>query len=267
MTTTGGTGTAAGADPFAEVLGQDEAIEQLRAAVGRTVHAYLLVGPPGAGKRRAALALAGELLAAGALGSGDTVGVERHRRLARAEAHPDLTVVEREGPFITRDQAREIVVRSVRSPLEATCQVLVLTEFHLVVDAAPVLLKAIEEPPPATIFLILADEITPELVTIASRCVVIRFRALDPAVVELLRSLRPGDRVKFVQTVRVGGRKWEAVAEGAFNGVAYLETGITLPPNGYDMLRDEFDAILLGALGDPRVSDKDRKSTRLNYSH
>ncbi len=35
----------------------------------------------------------------------------------------------------------------------------------------------------------------------------------------------------------------------------YLETGITLPPNGYDMLRDEFDAILLGALGDPRVVD------------
>ncbi len=35
----------------------------------------------------------------------------------------------------------------------------------------------------------------------------------------------------------------------------YLDTGITIPPNGYTMLRDEFDAILLGALGDPRVSD------------
>jgi 3-isopropylmalate dehydrogenase len=35
----------------------------------------------------------------------------------------------------------------------------------------------------------------------------------------------------------------------------YLQTGVTLPPNGYDMLRDEFDAILLGALGDPRVPD------------
>src|SRR5438309_535473 len=34
----------------------------------------------------------------------------------------------------------------------------------------------------------------------------------------------------------------------------YLATGITLPPNGYDMLR-EFDAILLGALGDPRIPD------------
>src|SRR6266705_924850 len=35
----------------------------------------------------------------------------------------------------------------------------------------------------------------------------------------------------------------------------YLATGITIPPGGYAMLRDEFDAILIGALGDPRVSD------------
>src|SRR6516165_10844415 len=35
----------------------------------------------------------------------------------------------------------------------------------------------------------------------------------------------------------------------------YLATGITIPPNGHDMLRDEFDAVLLGALGDPRVPD------------
>ena len=35
----------------------------------------------------------------------------------------------------------------------------------------------------------------------------------------------------------------------------YLATGITVPPNGYAMLRDEFDAILVGAFGDPRVPD------------
>jgi 3-isopropylmalate dehydrogenase len=35
----------------------------------------------------------------------------------------------------------------------------------------------------------------------------------------------------------------------------YLKTGVTLPANGYATLRDEFDAILLGALGDPRVPD------------
>jgi 3-isopropylmalate dehydrogenase len=32
----------------------------------------------------------------------------------------------------------------------------------------------------------------------------------------------------------------------------YLQTGVTLPPDGYETLRS-FDAILIGALGDPRV--------------
>jgi 3-isopropylmalate dehydrogenase len=35
----------------------------------------------------------------------------------------------------------------------------------------------------------------------------------------------------------------------------YLQTGISLPPNGHAMLRDEFDAIFIGALGDPRIPD------------
>jgi 3-isopropylmalate dehydrogenase len=35
----------------------------------------------------------------------------------------------------------------------------------------------------------------------------------------------------------------------------YLQTGVTIPPNGYAMLRDEFDAVFIGALGDPRVAD------------
>jgi 3-isopropylmalate dehydrogenase len=34
-----------------------------------------------------------------------------------------------------------------------------------------------------------------------------------------------------------------------------LATGETLPADGYRMLRDEFDAIFVGALGDPRVPD------------
>ncbi|MBI4485890.1 MAG: isocitrate/isopropylmalate dehydrogenase family protein [Acidobacteria bacterium] len=35
----------------------------------------------------------------------------------------------------------------------------------------------------------------------------------------------------------------------------YLQTGTTIPPNGYAMLRDQFDAVFIGALGDPRVPD------------
>jgi 3-isopropylmalate dehydrogenase len=35
----------------------------------------------------------------------------------------------------------------------------------------------------------------------------------------------------------------------------FLETGIAVPPNGYSMLRDDFDAVFIGALGDPRIPD------------
>ena len=35
----------------------------------------------------------------------------------------------------------------------------------------------------------------------------------------------------------------------------YLQTGVAMPEGGYAFLRDGFDAILLGALGDPRVPD------------
>ena len=57
--------------------------------------------------------------------------------------------------------------------------------------------------------------------------IVLPTRRLDPALVEFLRSLHPGDAIRIVQTVRVGSRKWEATVDGAFASIAYLETGIT----------------------------------------
>jgi hypothetical protein len=57
--------------------------------------------------------------------------------------------------------------------------------------------------------------------------IVLPTRRLDPALVDLLRSLRPGDRIRVTQTVRVGSRSWEATADGVFRAIAYLETGVT----------------------------------------
>lgn len=57
--------------------------------------------------------------------------------------------------------------------------------------------------------------------------IVLPTRRLDPALVDLLRSLKPGDVIKVIQTVRVGSRKWEAAATGTFREISYLETGIT----------------------------------------
>jgi 3-isopropylmalate dehydrogenase len=50
---------------------------------------------------------------------------------------------------------------------------------------------------------------------------------------------------------RIGGLDLETLPWSADH---YLATGVTLPPDGYDTLRS-FDAILIGALGDPRVTD------------
>jgi hypothetical protein len=57
--------------------------------------------------------------------------------------------------------------------------------------------------------------------------VILPTRRLDPEFVQLLRSLQPGDRIRLIQTVRVGSRKWQARVEGVFREITYLETGIT----------------------------------------
>jgi len=49
----------------------------------------------------------------------------------------------------------------------------------------------------------------------------------------------------------LGGVELEELPWGADY---YLRTGVTVPPGGYDTLRS-FDAIFVGALGDPRVAD------------
>ena len=61
----------------------------------------------------------------------------------------------------------------------------------------------------------------------ASDTILLPTRRLAAALVELLRSLKPGEKIKVTQTVRVGARKWTTEATGEFRGIAYLETGIT----------------------------------------
>lgn len=154
-----------------DVLGQDRAVAQLQSSVAAPVHAYLFVGPPGSGRRAAARAFAADLLAAGSEGA----DAERHRALALAEHHPDLTVFVPEGASLREPEASEIIRAAVRAPVEGDRKVLVLCELHKISVVAPKLLKIIEEPPPSTVFVIIADDVPPELVTIASRAVRLEF--------------------------------------------------------------------------------------------
>jgi 3-isopropylmalate dehydrogenase len=64
-----------------------------------------------------------------------------------------------------------------------------------------------------------------------------------------------GEAVKVLRRVgEVFGRTFDLV-HLPWSADHYLKTGETLPPNGYAMLRDDFDAVFIGALGDPRVPD------------
>jgi DNA polymerase-3 subunit delta' len=155
------------------IAGQATVVRQLAAALADPVHAYLFLGPPGAGQRDAAIRFAAALVCPEG-GCGTCVACTE----TLAGRHPDCTVVERHGAAISVDEARHVRALAQRTPRAAGRQVVVLADFHLVDEAAPALLKTIEEPPPSTVFLVLADALGPGLVTIASRCVRVPFHAL-----------------------------------------------------------------------------------------
>jgi DNA polymerase-3 subunit delta' len=164
---------------FADVVGQDSAVAALRAAATNPVHAYLFLGATGAGLRPAARGFAAALLCpSGGCGQCDTC------RRVLGGTHPDMVLVERTGAALGVDDARRLALLAQRRPFEASRQVLVVGDIHLAIRSAPALLKTVEEPPPATVFVLLSDTIPPELVTIASRCVEVRFPPIASGVIQ-----------------------------------------------------------------------------------
>jgi hypothetical protein len=52
-------------------------------------------------------------------------------------------------------------------------------------------------------------------------------RTVRPELVEVLKDLKPGQKIKITQRVRVGSSgTWNAVVEGAFRNVNFLATGL-----------------------------------------
>jgi len=166
------------AELFAAVAGQPDAVATLRACARRPVHAYLLRGSV-PGTRVAARSFAAALLC-----PRGGCGRCEHCRRALAGTHPDLVMIERTGAALSVDDARRLVTLAQRRPLEADRQVLVVADVHLATRSAPAFLKTVEEPPPSTVFVLLAEDVPPELVTMASRCVNVSFPPVPRAAVE-----------------------------------------------------------------------------------
>jgi DNA polymerase III subunit delta' len=171
------------------------------AVSGRLHHAWLLAGPPGVGKGTFAKAAAAWLLAR-AMGPADGIDADRlhvdadHRtaRLIAAGSHMDLRTLARE-PNDRGALRSEIVVDQVRALQPLFQSTPGLSDRRIVIvdaidemnrAAANAFLKNLEEPPAATIFLLVSHAPGRLLPTIRSRCRTLRFQPLTPPQVDLV---------------------------------------------------------------------------------
>lgn len=155
-------------DPWTDVVGQDEAVAVLRRAVadpGSMTHAWLVTGPPGSGRSVAARAFAADLIASSSPDYASAV-----RRVLKG-SHPDLQVVATEKTVITVAEVRELVTLAQRSPAESQWRVIVVEDADRIVErSANALLKAIEEPPARTVWVLCAPSEQDVITTVRSRC-------------------------------------------------------------------------------------------------
>lgn len=156
-------------------------------ATGNTAHAWLILGPPGAGKRSAAQAIAAALNCP----ERPLVGCGRCSSCLRIlrRRHPDVHHVVPEGPLIPVDVVRDYVTpEAARSPFEGSYKVFIIEEADRMNDPAQnALLKTLEEPHADTVFVLISDKEDDLLETVRSRCRVVRLEAVpERRIVEAL---------------------------------------------------------------------------------
>ncbi|MBN9746607.1 DNA polymerase III subunit delta' [Amycolatopsis sp. A1MSW2902] len=174
---------------WTELVGQEPAVETLSTAAAAAAkivagepvapaamtHAWLLTGPPGSGRSVAARTFAAALQCSTGTGCGACPGC----RTTMAGTHADVRLVVPEGLSISVAEMRALVQAAARRPTTGEWQVVIIEDAdRLTEGASNALLKAVEEPPARTVFLLCAPSDHPEdvSVTIRSRCRLVPLR-------------------------------------------------------------------------------------------
>jgi len=150
----------------------------LAGALEAPSHAYLFAGPAGSGKRAAARAFAGELLA---LGAPDPDSARR-RAFADPSPHPDLAWLRPPGAQHLVEEVRQRIIEAAPyRPFEGDHRVFVVEEADAMAEESQnALLKTLEEPATFAHIILVSSQPSALLETVRSRCQVIAFAALSP---------------------------------------------------------------------------------------
>jgi DNA polymerase III subunit delta' len=152
-----------------DLVGQEPTVETLSRAVrddAAMTHAWLFTGPPGSGRSTAARAFAAALQCPRG-GCGECASCHT----ALEGTHADVEVVRTEGVSFLIKDVRGLVGRAASHPSGGRWQVLVVEDADRLAErTSNVLLKAIEEPTPRTVWLLCAPSVDDVLPTIRSRC-------------------------------------------------------------------------------------------------
>ncbi len=180
---------------WVDLQGQESVVAQLRRAAqsAKPTHAWLLTGPPGSGRSNAALAFAAALVCERAELAERGCGVCKACHTTLSGTNADVTFVATEKTTITIEEARTLVRKAHDSPSSARWRVIIVGDADRMAERTTnVLLKAIEEPPPRTIWILCAPSPADVLVTIRSRCRTLTLRLPPVADVAALLARRDG---------------------------------------------------------------------------
>jgi DNA polymerase-3 subunit delta' len=175
--------------PFRDVVGHRRLTRLLQRAVVRdSLPATLLfAGPPGIGKWRVARALAAAVNCLAPV-EGDACGQCRSCDRAARDVHVDIIpVVPDDTGKIKIDVVREVLERCAYRPFEGRQRVVMFRDADTLLEPAQnALLKSLEEPPPATLFVLTSDAPDALLRTVRSRAMRLTFGRLAADEVESL---------------------------------------------------------------------------------
>jgi DNA polymerase-3 subunit delta' len=151
-------------------------------------HAWLVTGPPGSGRSTAARAFAAALQC-----PRSGCGSCHECRTALSGAHPDVTLLATEHVHLRVEDVRPLVTLAQQRPSLGRWRVIVIEDADRLNDTSGnLLLKAVEEPPPRSVWLLCAPSPDEVLVTIRSRCRHVGLRIPPVADVAALLERRHG---------------------------------------------------------------------------